>query len=470
MSVYFGPPDGPGLSHLSEYARLLERTATALPLVVVVNILRPLPAIEVARLACVHETFYQALLVLRNEDARFAKPSDEELDNAWYKHYSRLRYASTFGDFAVVRSLLSGSETFAPKDLTESLEAAAEKGYYDIVQILVEHGAQDKTNTSWYWCALLNASVGGFLNIVQLLKQSFDYNENQLRHALEYGSSEGHEDVVRFLLDNGVGIQNATRALFDASKNGKTAIVQLLLDRGVDVLGASSYGDESLIKASENGHLEVVRLLIQRGVNARAENSKALNVASLGNHLEISQLLLQRGADPNVRDGILFTSACTRGNLNMVQLLHQYGANIHARDDEGFLDACSHGHIDVVTFLLQNGCDVHIQNDLGLIEAAAYGQVNMVQFLLQRGANVHARNDLALISAAWGGYADVVRLLLQHGADVHAQNDLSLRKAMREEQKYMSNHDERVAAYSAVIAVLREYGAQITQPPPPSAA
>ena len=94
-------------SATQELAQLLQRIVTTLPPKTHVLVLRSLPAVELARLSCVHKAFHVAWRSLQQQHPgmRYAPASAVELE--FIKDYSRLERAGLFGDAAVIRSMLS---------------------------------------------------------------------------------------------------------------------------------------------------------------------------------------------------------------------------------------------------------------------------------------------------------------------------------------------------------------------------
>jgi ankyrin repeat protein len=77
---------------------------------------------------------------------------------------------------------------------------------------------------------------------------------------------------VRLLLESGLYKNSDGRAgLHWAAGEGHEAIVRLLLENGVDKESTSSHGRRVLHLAAENGHEAVVRLLLHSGVNKEAK-------------------------------------------------------------------------------------------------------------------------------------------------------------------------------------------------------
>ena len=157
------------------------------------------------------------------------------------------------------------------------------------------------------------------------------------RGPLHHAAENGHKDVVEFLLDRGAELNQCNNRgltpLHFAAKNGHIDVVQLLLDRGADPDSTDKIRLTSLLIGAFKGHVRVVQLLLDRGAEPNTADhigTTALQHASKKDHKSVVQLLLNRGADPNTADYFGTTAlhhASKKNNNSVVQLLLNRGAD-----------------------------------------------------------------------------------------------------------------------------------------------
>ena len=114
---------------------------------------------------------------------------------------------------------------------------ASQKGHYEVVRTLLEHGANTETPHIKYRSPLGAASYWGHVEVVQLL----------LEH---------HADV------NAQNHRRKYTALYWASRSGQLAVVRMLLEHGADVNAKRSNGRPALAYAKNE---EVAQVLIAYG-------------------------------------------------------------------------------------------------------------------------------------------------------------------------------------------------------------
>lgn len=155
-------------------------------------------------------------------------------------------------------------------------------------------------------------------------------------------ATRGCDEVVEELLDAGADPNIKTRhggaVLVEASHRGNTRIVRLLLERGADINQTSASGWTPLIAAVYRnrscvaGLSCVIDLLLNRGadINARAEDGRtALAYAVFRQNADVVKKLLDRGADVSSIDGYGKTALAMAEeghDATIVTLLREAGA------------------------------------------------------------------------------------------------------------------------------------------------
>jgi ankyrin repeat protein len=257
-------------------AQLLERVATQLPPSVLIIVLRPLPTIELARLACVHKAFWLTLASLRQQHPCYSPPTAKVLKAA--RRSSRLLRAAIFGDVAVIAFMAAAGVDEHGTPLVHAREAGSKS--FD------EGGS---TLDEAYSCAL---ELEHFHAAKLLLSAGVDVNENE-GWALRMASAHGYTNQMAFLLLNGASVDACEgQPLKMACSNGHAAAASLLIAHGADVV-SNGY---SLVYAEE-GHADVVALLLQHNADVHYDDDFAVRVASDNGHEAVVRLLIQHGAD-----------------------------------------------------------------------------------------------------------------------------------------------------------------------------
>jgi ankyrin repeat protein len=357
-----------------------------------------------------------------------------------------LQWACERGHLEIVQLLLEkGADVNAQGGAygTNTLQAAVEGGYLEIVQLLLEEGADINSQGSYYGNALQLAAGDGKLEIVQLLiEKGADINSpaGYYGNALQLAAGQGKLEIVQLLLEKGADVNAQDRAygntLQAAVEGGYLEIVQLLLEKGADINSQGSYYGNTLQAAVEGGYLEIVQLLLEKGADINSQGSyygNTLQAAVEGGYLEIVQLLLEKGADINSQGsyyGNALQAAVEGGYLEIVQLLLEEGADINSQGSyygNALQLAAGDGKLEIVQLLIEKGADInspagYYGNALQL--AARQGKLEIVQLLLEKGADVNAQGGAygnTLQAAVEGGYLEIVQLLIEKGADINSQ-------------------------------------------------
>ncbi|CAE7458261.1 unnamed protein product [Symbiodinium pilosum] len=194
---------------------------------------------------------------------------------------------------------------------SNELRYAFESGRLDVVQSLLEAGADTNTPDAGGHTALMRAAEAGNQEKAKLLLKARAWVDWETRNgtALIVAAQNGHTEMLQLLLQAGAGkdVQDDFRdtALICAARGGHTAAVQLLVDAGANTELTNLYRDTPLKYAAEKGDLCVVQVLLRAGANRNRKNCygrTALMYAAKNGKSEIVQVLLEAAADQNLQD------------------------------------------------------------------------------------------------------------------------------------------------------------------------
>jgi ankyrin repeat protein len=298
--------------------------------------------------------------------------------------------------------------------------------------------------------------------------------------ALSLASKHGHPEVVQFLVeagaDKGARDQNGVTALMLASLFGQLAVTDYLLAQdGVEVEAAAVDGKTALILACDMGKTDCARSLVQKGAAVGARDQSGVTpllAAAAGGHLPCAQFLVaEAGADVNAKDNdgdSPLAHSGGRGHAAVVALLLANGA-----ETDFFLSAMC-GGAEAVAAALARGQAVDAVDDDGataLMGASTKGHLEVVELLLGKGADVNlvaGPGLTALLMASSEGHLPVVQRLLAAGADPRAKFDGMSAPALATE----SGHEAVARCLKEAVAgrLRQELGLAATPPAPPATA
>lgn len=314
------------------------------------------------------------------------------------------------------------------------LMAAASENHEEVVQLLIDAGAEINFVNAHGWTALIEAAdEGSYESAVVLIKAGADANlkgNNNNRSALAMAASEGHMDVFRLLVENGADVlamQGKRHPLHEAAEEGELLALRTILQIGSDINVTDEHGRTPLSYAAEEGHLEVISTLLKAGAAAGARDSGGrtplIYAAAEGNE-EVVMLLLQKGVDPNELDrsghsAIVY--ATDEGHLDIIKMLMEQGDvdldQLSAQGHDLLEIAGKEGHTHIISYLL-GGKDITDSDQAvrAFLVAAREGETGTVQEMLKRGIDplvTDGKGNTALNLAAREGKTSVVRLLLE---------------------------------------------------------
>ncbi len=232
---------------------------------------------------------------------------------------------------------------------------------------------------------------------------------NDYDAPLTIAAERGYVEIVRMLIDAGANVNfendNIT-ALMSAVKNNHVKIVRMLIGAEANV---NTDGDTALIIAVEGNHVEIVRMLIDAGVDVDHQDYTeftALMAAARAGKEKIVRMLIDAGADLEIVDNENETAlmiADNYGNVAVAQMLTTalniskgYTPLMFAVADEDVKKVRAliaiGVNIDQVNNESNTALMIAVQNVIKMITAKNEIK-EIVKALILAGANVNIRND-----------------------------------------------------------------------------
>lgn len=275
---------------------------------------------------------------------------------------------------------------------------------------------------------------------------------------IKAGSFRAQEDIYKYFhalynqSDINYRFDFGQTALHIAAEQGHEGIVRFLMDEGADLNSRDKPGNTALHSAVRGGYRSIVTLLLNAGadVNATDYNSNVpLHMAmTLDRDIEILQLLLSAGADVNAKNSFGNTALHLSVTLNRertaAEYLLNYGAVLESRNKNGntaLMEAVDRGNSEIAILLLQKGADIFARNNKSEtpISMSLVRGVTTLSWFMD-SSNINAQdnegNTSLHMAVLMEVNADVYRYLLENGAGIDNRNfagDTPLHIAVRQE-------------------------------------
>ncbi len=317
--------------------------------------------------------------------------------------------AAFYGQLAILKIFVnpySSPVNFEAADDTgqSPLFAAASQGHTHVVELLLQHGANERYHDTNGYSPLLvagrNDKIDTFTTLLKL--------EDNIHDTAVF------DHCCNFGLDR-------LKMLHIAIEKEDIILLQKTLDAGADKDVKDRQGYTALHRAIQVGITHAMEIFLARGCDANIANKEGwtpLFTAIFGNStVIIIEKLLRHGASVNYKDLNNVNPlqlALEKGQADVILLLLENGATA------GISLAAEMGTIEVVQKLIETMIedDINKKDDKGetaLHKACAKNKLDIVQYLIENGAlvnivNVFGRAPLhtALLACSW----DVAKYLL----------------------------------------------------------
>jgi len=335
------------------------------------------------------------------------------------RRWTLLHEAATRGQKDMVQFLIENGAnvhaaprgTFTPLEcvLSDSPEAEGvrkaldEKGaskdevmtrYRDVVRILIDAGALERT-PSWYGgpgYALYLAAELGDKPIIEMILAGGVTAEDR-GYALPAAVGPGDLDIFDLLRPESVPVKDLNKALYSAACGGNVPTAERLLALGADVNNVQGYQDTPLHGAAKAGRVAVIKCLLNHGANVHAEEREGLSPL---------EYALRNLADYGVTYGIKALGLWPK--MSEAEILEQFRAVVKTLVEAGSLDR---------RFMGGTGLKILVY------EAGRLGDEDILRLVLSTGATPEERGR-GLEGLAYTGREDLIQMLCP--ADIPQQS------------------------------------------------
>ncbi len=300
-----------------------------------------------------------------------------------------------------------------PEKLNERLFQAIYQEDINLVQSLLDQGADPSAKNLWDETALMDALS---------------------RHQVE---------IAKFLIERGADVKAKRRdgltALHEAVFEPYPEMVEKLLQSGAEVDAARDDGQTPLIFSCSLGFGDAVKrkqciaLLLGAGADIKAKDKlgrTALHEAAFEGDVEAVKTLLSKGADTEVKDNGGLTplgAAIAKGNEDIATFLRQSGVTEDGATTGKLIRAVQEGDAKQASLLISQGAGINVRDDRGnSLAALAIGKdgLDMLNQLFMAGADFSGQDGWGrnLISIALNRFQALVPWLLDHGASMKGKD------------------------------------------------
>lgn len=307
---------------------------------------------------------------------------------------------------------------------------AAYYGSADIANLMLEKGANNIKETIELTDNYEND------NVLRIFSDDTIY-KNRSHKLLDdaiRATSNGHIDVVKYMLENGADNYNET--LKEAASNGHIDVVKLIIGEnpnGYDDFDSNEYPInhyiDALIEAVSNGHLDIVKYMISEyndDDDSPIPYNRMMVIAALNGHIDVVKLMLKKGAD-NYDDTMY--NAARGAHIDIVKLMLGKGANNYnevmeaaalKREDEDVIPLEEDRRFDIIRLMEDEFTD-EVDNDENmsydnvLQNAVESGFTSIVNLVLEsEDDNLQFDTEDIIHGAVRNNYIDIVMMLLDH--------------------------------------------------------
>ena len=366
--------------------------------------------------------------------------------------------ASLIGYSYVVEWLLEKHPTEVDINARErvglsALNYAAFGGHLDIIDYLIDKGADVNSKTNDNITPLLTACIMGHEKCVESLvvKGHSSLKQTEEHYTpLIFAAQNGNAEVVEYLLSlepkldiNETGIEGKS-PLHHAASHNYFSLVKLLVDNGANVNLADDLKETPLMASLFNFETDDAEFLEEEQEEEEDFNDEEENK---NNEEEDKEKDENPNYDIHIPEETILAPSSTlphtkkvddylEETLQVVSYLLDHGSDMYLCDENGetALDiALSCNSIEILQLFIDHGYDINHHNEVGatpLHIAINKSWMVAVKLFVEKGADINSPDgdgDTPLHVATLLESTRFAAYLIEHGASVNAENNLHVR-------------------------------------------
>ena len=264
----------------------------------------------------------------------------------------------------IVKQILDTSSVYKnPIDLETLDKTTKVNNYRNIIKFYIENNKQEELKT-----ILKNTDRKKFL--IEALNTVDKNGETLLFEACKQGNIE----IVELLVENGADISATNNSnetpLFEACRQGNIEIVELLVKNGADISVINNNNETPLFEACRQQNTEVIDLLVKNGADVTISNNEGKQIFDYvdmsidGSCNKYMRNLYCRNYNDALKNDIK-NNTFDEKTLNALSGTDYKDEILNLQDNNGetlLFEACKQGNIKVIDFLIKNGADIYLQD------------------------------------------------------------------------------------------------------------
>ncbi|XP_059174817.1 putative ankyrin repeat protein RF_0381 [Physella acuta] len=369
----------------------------------------------------------------------------------YYSYKSPLAVAAEIGRCDIIDLLLHhGAEV--SQDSCPALESAIEHEQLDCAKLLIKHGAKIDA-TEALTSTVSGNKIESFVFVIEQFKSDVSSQIRQIgTQLLNIAAEKGYKEMIRLLVQEGANVNASHYYKSPLMSTTDPNVMELLIELGADVnVIVEKYGNsysaltftlDDCERGTKDNLLERVNVFLQNGANVNVEdklgNTPLMDASQKSDMEKVLRALLQAGANVNQQnksgESALHFAAGLESIANAKVLL-EFEADINLKNNSGqtpLFNLLSRPCTQMTEFMLENKANVNDFDNKGdtpllyVSSSRFQDPAEVVRLLIKAGASINHQNNegyTPLMLAAKQQHIQTMKVLCESGAEVNLVNE-----------------------------------------------